>query len=48
MRQSKSSQYTGPPIISIAAYMSWEIRRHLLETENPGFFGYFNDMEAAA
>lgn len=48
MRQRNSSYSNGAAIISIAAYMSWEIRQFRLENETPGLFGYFNDMEAAA
>ena len=34
--------------ISTAEWQHWEIRRYLLETENPGRFGYFTALEAAA
>lgn len=37
-----------PAIMSIAMWEHWLIRRYLLETETPGRFGYFNDMEGAA
>ncbi|WP_157835671.1 hypothetical protein [Arthrobacter sp. TB 26] len=40
--------YSYPAIMSIATWEHWLIRRHLLETETPGRFGYFNDMEGAA
>lgn len=37
----------GAAIISIAAYMHWEIRRHLLETETPGLFGTYKKEDGA-
>ena len=46
MHQRNSSYFNGP-IMSIAAYQWWEIRRYLLETETPGLFGYFTAADGA-
>lgn len=43
---SRRQDYTAP-WLSTADWMSWEIKRFILETETPGKYGTFGDKVTA-
>lgn len=44
---SRSVDKYMAPWVSTGDWISWEIKRYILETETPGKFGTYGDKDAA-